>query len=414
MAELTAEDLASKIQPYLENLCTRHPDRHVGSEGNRAATAMFAERIAELGFEVSRTEFDCIEWESGEASLTTGGERFEAHVGPYSLACDLHATLTTASTVDELETDAIRDTIVLLHGEIAGGQLMPKNFTFYNPESHKRVIAALERYAPAAVIAATGKDPQMVGGQYPFPLIEDGDFDIPNAYMKDVDGERLARHAGEKVELKIDSRRVPSKAEHVVAVRRGKAAGRMVFFAHIDSRKGSPGALDNASGVAALLGLAELLADHAGGPSVEIVPLNGEDNYANPGEMLWVAQNEGRFDEIVLGVNVDDAGRRGSDTHVSLYKCPGEIEDAARRAMDRRAGFAQGPQWFQSDHAIFGIYGRPAIAVASSDMVDFMANYAHTDRDRIELADPEAIAEISRFLRDVVATVGARATSSEQ
>lgn len=392
---------------------------------------MFAERIGDFGFDVSRTEFDCIEWGYGEASLEVAGEsgntalkpsargestgaapeagagRYQAHVGPYSLACDIRATLTVATAVEELETESIRGTIVLLHGDIAGGQLMPKNFTFYNPDSHKRIIAALEEHGPAAVIAATGKDPQMVGSQYPFPLLEDGDFDIPNAYMKDVDGERLAKHVGEQIALKIDSRRVPAKAEHIVALRRGDTPGRIVVFAHIDSRKGSPGALDNASGVAALLGLAELLVGETGGPSVEIVPLNGEDNYANPGEMLWVAQNEGRFDDIILGVNIDDAGRRGCDTHVSFYACPDEVEHAVRNAMRDHAGFSEGPQWFQSDHAIFGIYGRPAIAVASSDMADFMANYAHTDRDTIELADPEAIAGIARFLRDVVLGVGA-------
>ena len=199
--------------------------------------------------------------------------------------------------------------------------------------------------------------------------------------------------------------RIFSTAEHVVATRPGDAPGRIVLFAHIDSKKGSPGALDNAAGVATLLGVAELLSDHSGGPAIEIVPLNGEDNYANPGEMMWVAENEGRFDDIILGVNIDDAGWREHDTHVSFYELPDRIDGIVREAMDGRPRFAEGPQWFQSDHAIFGIYGRPAIAVASSDLPDFMAEACHTERDTPELADPEAIAEIARFLRDVVVSV---------
>lgn len=397
-----ADTLAARIDGYLREL-TAYPDRHVGGPGNQAATAMFAERVADFGFDVARTRFDCIEWEYGDAVLEAAGERYGAHVGPYSVAYDGRAVLTTASTVEELEHGGIGGTVLLLHGDIAKGQLMPKNFTFYNPDSHKRVIRALEAGSPAAVVAATGTDPQLVGGQYPFPLFEDGDLDIPNAYMKDVDGERLAACAGQEVSLRLDSRRVPTTAEHVVAVRAGDVPARVVVFGHIDSRKDSPGGLDNASGTAALLGLAELLGDHAHGPSVELVPLNGEDNYANPGEMLWVAENEGRFDEIVLGVNIDGAGARGQDTHVSFYSCPDAAERAVRDAMEGRAGFAEGPQWFQSDHAIFGIYGRPAIAIASSGMEGFMAEYAHTSRDTIELADSAAIAEISRFLRDVVA-----------
>ena len=395
------DTLSARIDAYLREL-TSHPDRHVGGPGNRAATQMFAERIAPVGFDVARTQFDCIEWEYGDTALEAGGERYEAHAGPYSLSCDLRSPLTSASTVEELESGTIRDTIALLRGDIARGQLMPKNFTFYNPEGHRRIIRALEEHAPAAVLAATGKDPQLVGGQYPFPLFEDGDFDIPSAYMKDVDGERLLSHVGTEVVLRIDSRRVPTTAEHVVATREGNAPGRIVVFAHIDSRKGSPGALDNASGVAVLLGLAELLADYVDGPSLEIVPLNGEDNYANPGEMLWVAENEERFEEIVLGINVDDAGWRGHDTHVSFYECPDEIERIVRDAMESQSGFDEGPQWFQSDHAIFGIYGRPAIAVTSSDGADFMAEYAHTERDTRDLADPEILAGIARFLREVV------------
>jgi aminopeptidase YwaD len=393
--------LEERVEGYLAKLVS-HPDRHVGSPGNRAATGMFAERMQELGFGVRRTTFGCVEWEFGEALFETAGERFEAFVGPYSLACDVSARLAAASSVEELETESVRGTIVLIHGKLAAGQLMPKNFTFYNPESHRRVIRALEEYRPAAVVAATGRDPGMVGSQYPFPLFEDGDLDVPNAYMKDVDGARLLAHVGEQAHIRLDSRRVPATAEHIVATLPGTGPGRIVLTAHIDSRKGSPGALDNASGVATLLGVAELLADFATDRSIEIVPFNGEDNYANPGEMLWVAENEGRFDDIILGINIDDLGQRGTTNHVSFYDCPAEVEAAVRRALERHPLMSEGPQWFQSDHAIFGLYGRPAIALASSDIAGFMAQYAHSERDTLELVDPELIVAAARFLRDVV------------
>jgi aminopeptidase YwaD len=396
--------MRERIEGYLREIVS-HPDRHVGSPGNRAATAMFAERMAALGFEVRRTTFECIEWEYGEAVLHVGEARYETFVGPYSLACDVTAPLAAASSIEEIETGAARDTVLLIHGELATGQIMPKNFTFYNPESHKRVVRALEEHTPAAVVAATGRDPEMVGSQYPFPLFEDGDLDIPNAYMTDVDGARLLRQRGKEVRLRLDSRRIPTTAEHVVATLSGSAPGRIVITAHIDSRKGSPGALDNASGVATLLGVAELLADFRDGPTIEIVPFNGEDNYANPGEMLWVAENEGRFDDIILGINIDDLGQHGTTNHVSFYGCPPEVEAAVRRALERHPVMSEGPQWFQSDHAIFGLYGRPAIALASSDIAGFMAEYAHSERDTLDLVDPELIVAAARFLRDVVEEV---------
>lgn len=383
----------------------RWSDRRVGGPGNLEATEYFAGEMERCGLQVSRTSFECVDWERGQAWIECDGERFEVLAGPYSLACDLEGELVSASSAEDLESESVTGRVVVIRGELARSQIMPRNFTFYNPDSHKRVYRALDAFAPAAIVAATGADPQMVGAQYPFPLFEDGDLDVPNAYMKDVDGDRLLEHAGRTVRVHIDSRRVASTGEHVVAKKAGDAPGRIVFSAHIDSRSGSPGAIDNASGVAALLGLARLLGDYTHGPGVEIVPFNGEDNYANPGEMLWVAENEGRWGEIILGVNVDDAGQRGTGTHVSMYGVPDEMAQVVRAATAGRDGFAEGPQWFQSDHAIFGLHGRPAVAVASSDIAGFMAAYAHSERDTIELVDAGAVADIARFLRELVGRV---------
>lgn len=397
---------ASRIDAHLREL-TRFPDRHVGGPGNNAATAYFADIVSGHGWQVSRTPFDCVEWEYGGAWLETNGEKYEANVGPYSLAVNENAPLTAASTVEAIEAGGLEGSVLLLHGAIASGQLMPKNFTFYNPAEHKRAIAAIEAARPAAVFAATGTDPYLVGSQYPFPLFEDGDFDVPNAYLKDVDGQRLLAHVGASARVVIESRRVPATAEHVIARLSGSEPGRFVVSAHIDSRKGSPGALDNATGVATLLGLAELLGD-AGeweGPTIELVPFNGEDNYANPGEMMWVAENEGLFGDVILGINIDDSGQLGAANNVSFYGCPPEIESAVRAAMSGHERLSEGPQWAQGDHAILGIYGVPAIAVASSEMYRFMERYAHTERDTLDLADPGLVADACRFIHQVLTSV---------
>ena len=398
--------MAEKVAEYLRVL-TAYPDRHVGGPGNRAATRFFAETVAAFGLEVRARAFDCLEWEFGEASVSAGGASFAANVGPYSHPFAGTARLAAASSVEEIEGAPLEGAALLLHGDIAAHQLMPKNFTWYNPESHQRIIRAIEAAGPAVVIAATGTDPEMVGGQYPFPLFEDGDFEIPNAYLRDTDGERLLAHVGEPVEVAIDSQRIPATAEHVTAWLPGIGEGRIVLSAHIDSRKGSPGALDNASGVATLLAVAELLDGYAGPPSIEFVPFNGEDNYANPGEMLWAAENEGRLGDVVLNINVDDSGQRGAINHVSFYGCPEPIESAVRRAMEGRTDVAEGPQWQQGDHMILVMAGRPAIAIASADMHRFMAEYAHTERDSIELADPALIASTADFIAEVVRAVGA-------
>ncbi len=394
---------AATIDEHLHQL-TRFADRHVGGPGNHAATAYFAETVSRFGWKVVRSEFGCLEWESGTARIEVGEQVFPAHVGPYSMPIDRTLSLAAASSVEGIEAGGIDGALLLLHGPIASGQLMPKAFTFYNPPEHRRIIAALEAAAPAAVVAATGTDPYMVGGQSPFPLFEDGDFDLPNAYLLDTEGERLLEHVGALAAVNIESKRVPATAEHVIATRPGAQAGRIVVSAHIDSRKGSPGALDNATGVATLLGLAELLGGGGAweGPSIELVPFNGEDNYANPGELIWEAENEGRWDDIVLGINVDDSGQRDAENNVSFYGCPPAIEAAVRTAMAGHDRLSEGPQWVQGDHAILGIHGVPAIAIASSEMYRFMEQYAHTERDTLELADSALVADAARFIRDVI------------
>lgn len=403
--------LEARVVEHLRRL-TEYPDRHIGGLGNLAATALFSDEMDSLGLEVSRASMACVEWRPGFAWLDLTEGRVPLEVGPYSLPCDIEAPLVDVATIDELEQEEVRGAIVLLHGSIAAGQVMPRNFTFYNPENHRRVYRAIDDFAPAAIIAATGRDPEMVGSQYPFPLFEDGDLDVPNAYLTDLEGARVIALGASRARLRISSERVPSIAEHVVATLPGTGAGRILVTAHIDSRRGSPGALDNASGVVTLLAVARLLAGYRGVPAIEFMPFNGEDDYANPGEMRWVAENEGRMNDILLDINVDDSGQRGAGNHVSFYSCPEPVEQAVRGAMKPFAGLAEGPQWFQGDHAIFGLYGRPAIAIASAEMMAFMSHYAHTERDTLELADPALIARTAEFIAEAIRSVALWAENS--
>lgn len=400
-----ADSLESRIESYMRRLCVDVPDRHVGGPGNRAATEMFSEVCRSFGFEVETAELPCLEWESGESELSAVGRRFTVNAGPYSLPFDGSVRLSEASTVDQLEDGDFAGTVLLLHGPITAEQLMPKNYVFYNPDSHRRIVAAVEAARPAAVIAATGINPELAGGAYPFPLFEDGDFDIPNAFITDVDGEDLLTFAGSSVELRIDSRRIGSIAEQPVARKSGTGAGRILLMAHIDSKDGTPGALDNGTGVAALLGAVELLSDHKGSPSIEIWPFNGEDYYAATGQMYFLRHTAERFDDIVLGINVDGAGYLGDNTAVSLY---GVGDDAASivRAEITGHGFIEGPQWPQGDHSMLSMNGAPVVAVTSENVFFLASTIAHTPEDTVDKVDHSAVAEVARFLAAVAKHVG--------
>ena len=401
---MQTETLTEKSQSYLTKLCEEIPERCVGSEGNRRATQFFEEETAFLGWKTQRQEFEALDWKEEGAHLEVGGESFEVFVSPYSLSCQAEATLVSASKVEELQQLAMKDKVVLLQGELAKEQLMPKNFVFYNPEEHQQIISLLEQGKPKALICATGRNSALAGGVYPFPLIEDGDFNIPSVYMTEEEGQRLLAYAGKTVTLRSKAQRLPGKGYNVIA-RRGKQSGRrIVITAHIDAKKGTPGAIDNATGVIVLLLLAKLLENYEGARLLELVALNGEDHYAIPGQMFFVKANQGHFQEILLNINIDGLGYKEGGSAFSLYNLPQEMEHKVKEVLGTFPGIAECPQWPQGDHSIFVQQGCPALAVTSEWFITNMESQAvtHTPKDNPAIVDCEKVVEIAQALQKLL------------
>jgi aminopeptidase YwaD len=394
--------LSSKAEEYLHKLCLEIPTRRVGSAGNRAATDFFATFLRSFDYEIEAPTFDCIDWTQDGADLSVEGENFEAFVSPYSLGDSVSAPLVVASSVDQLKGLDADGRVLLVQGELCKEQLMPKNFVFYNPDHHKEIVALLESKQPAAIVAATTRDPALAGGMYPFPLIEDGDFDIPSVYMTDVEGQRLAERAGKTVSLRMRAERAPATGHNVIARKGEPTLPRVVYVAHIDAKDNSPGAIDNGTGVVILLLLAELLADYTGELGVEILAVNGEDYYSAPGEMHYLQTLAEHFSTIQLAVNMDGAGYHQRDTAYSLYDPPPAIAEVIHQAMALHPGIAEGAQWYQSDHSMFIQQGVPALAITSNHFMEQLAvDITHTPKDHPEIVDFSKLAEIALGLRDL-------------
>lgn len=397
---METEQLYQKGITYLKKLCKEIPERCVGSEGNRMATRFFEKEISSLGWNTESKKFNAIDWKDGGASLQCDNLSFEVFVSPYSLGCNLEAYLVSASSIEELEQLKMDGKILLLHDEIAQEQLMPKNFVFYNPAEHQKIISLLEKGKPKAIICATGRNAALVGGVYPFPLIEDGDFDIPSVYMTEDEGRRLLPYVGKIVILQSISKRIPGKGYNVIARKGKNSTERIVFVAHIDAKKGSPGAIDNATGVIALLLLARLLKDYDGDRLIEIAAFNGEDYYAASGEMLYISENQDTFSDILLNITVDGAGYREGKTIFSFFGLPDEIRKKVNEVINEFKDIAEGPQYPQGDHSIFVQNGCPAIAVSSKWLIDNLDNQqiTHTAKDDIGIVDIRKVVEIVEAL----------------
>jgi aminopeptidase YwaD len=400
----TKPELYRKCISYLDTLCTEISERCVGSEGNRAATAFFNDTLTALGWATESQEFSAMDWCDGGARLTAGELNFEVFVSPYSTGCSVSGRLKAASSLTGLQQGDFRDSILLLHGDIAREQLMPKNFVFYNPEEHQQIIARLENCGARAIICATGRNAALAGGVYPFPLIEDGDFDVPSVYMTEEEGLRLMPIAGKEVHLHSLSQRIAGSGCNVIGTKGLTGASRIVVTAHIDAKKGTPGAIDNATGIAVLLILAELLQDYRGPRQIELVALNGEDYFAVPGQMCYVMANQEKFDSILLNINIDGAAYKHGRSAFSFYDLPDPVRSKALDTLDKFPGITEGVQWVQGDHSIFIQYGRPAIAVSSEWFTQNIndQDITHTPKDNLEIVDHNRVVEIAEALNDLI------------
>jgi len=394
--------LINKAESYLAALCGFKPNRRTGSPGNQAAVRFVLDTLQPWGYVLDATPFPCLDFEAGKTTLTCGNACFSIHVSPFTLPCEATVKLVTASTVEELETLTCTNQILLMRGPLCAEQLMPKSFVFYNPDQHKRIYSILEVKNPAAIITATGRNPDVVGAIYPFPLIEDGDFDIPSAYCTDVVGEQIATMTGEVFRIATEARRIPSTACNVIARINPDAPKKVVVTAHIDGWGDTPGALDDASGIVVQLLLAEMLRDYHGPVGIELVDFNGEDYYSAPGQMDYLKRYGGDFDKITVVVNVDDVGYIKGKSAYSMYECPNGTQQRARTAFNGLEGMMEGEPWFQGDHMIFVQKGVPSIAVTSERMPELMATVTHTKRDTPDVVDCAKLVEVASAIRRLV------------
>ena len=390
------------IRTHLQELCTRYLHRCTGSIGNIFAANYFLERCKELGYETSIQEFVCIDWRVGDLLLVSEDQEFRAHPSPWSLGVDAKAKLVVIESIEDLRDAVLQEKIVLLRGSITREQLMPKNFVFYNPAEHQEIIGLLEQKRPLAIITATEKNPELAGAIYPFPLFEDGDFNIPSVFMTAEEGLELQKKKGETVHLRFDAIRIPAQGFNALARKGVASAGKIVISAHIDTKPDTPGALDNATGVVIMLVMMELLKDYDGPLNLEFLAMNGEDYYAASGEMKYLAENEGQFSGMKLNINIDGAACKDAKAGFTLMGEDLKPFAEIGKNLKNNPAFLEMEPWYQGDHMIFIMNGVPALAITSDNLPYILTELAHTDKDTIEQVDEKMLEEIARALSDVI------------
>lgn len=392
--------LAAQIAADVERLCSPG-DRSLGTERNRAATRYVMARMRGMGLATRSIGFEVPEWRAGAASVEAAGRSVPVQPGPFSPGLRAaEGRLVLVRQANDIPDGPVPDAVLLLLGEIAATQFTPRGYPFYSDAEHAAILDALEASQCLAVLAATTKS-AMTGAMSPFPLIEDVSFCVPSAYMTAETGEWLAGHEGKMVGVSIDSEVAPSNGEQPVGRHEGPGADWIVVSAHVDSKPGTPGAIDNAAGVAVLLAAAQLALGASPARTLEFVPFNGEDHVLAPGELAWLAGNP-RLDDVRLTVNIDAPGLPGGPSAYSLYGVGETAGEVIARLASEFPDVTEGPPWPASDHMVFAMRGVPAVAVTSSDFATASGEYSHTPADVPAILDYEVLAGTARFVAALI------------
>lgn len=373
-------------------------ERPLGTARNREAQEYLRCLAGELGFAVEELPISCHRWEAGASCLRFGSTEIPIFPGPFSPPHKGELNVEVAESVDDLRNKGLSDTLLLIRGDLAEEPLMPKEFPFYYPEEHREIIDLLQRRAPAAILALTGKHP--LCGLDPYPLFEDGNLNIPNAYARAADFDELS---GSRATVEINSSAVAESSFQPLFSREGTISGRIVVCAHLDTKYGTPGALDNAAGVATLLGVMKRLSSATPRFSLDFVPFNGEEQYEVPGQLAYLAYRNPSTENTRLVVNLDALGHRDSANAFSSYNLADRDEERLRRLLEQFPRSQAGEPWIAGDHAIFAFQGIPSLAVTSSNLEETVLGLTHTDRDELSLLDGELLEESAEVVARLLA-----------
>lgn len=220
---------------------------------------------------------------------------------------------------------------------------------------------------------------------------------IPTVMIPQQEGERLLQlmaASSVRVRLTVNTLVKPRTSENVIGIKRGttKPDEILVVGGHLDSVPFAPGANDNASGVAAMLEVARLLADvptartvHFVAFGAEEVGLLGSDYYAR-----------NRAGTKIGMINLDMVGD-GPVMLVANSAGSGGLLDAAERVAGRLGLRLERSRSGSSDHVTFERAGVPVVFIHTGD-----DGVYHTPMDLVGHIQPQLLAQAASLAAGLV------------
>jgi len=361
-------------------LSTEIGPRTAGSEAAAKAAAAIAEAFRALELEPEVQEFPLLGYEPGEPELEVDGERYG--VGP----C-LYAHPTAEHGVE---------------GRLRRIGDQPRTFDGDEPAP----IFAVEDEA-GAELGRIYANP-VYGEAIPFLAFQHLHITVgPAVFVSVSDGERLLSLEGARTRLVVRGEFVPGLRDRNVLARiDGRSDEIVVASAHFDSVWRGPGAIDNASGIEALLRVAERLAGRAHERGILLAAFGAEEiGLVGSRYFVQEAKLRGELDRIVGAVNLDCVA------HGEPFELMVGPEELRGRALELAARFgledryrlklsAPGPG---TDHYWFTQEGIPAVSVLHFPYPEY-----HLPSDMPDLVDERKLADATELAVALVESQVAR------
>lgn len=359
--------------------------RPAGQPSYLAAVEYMEGQLRALGYEVERQPFTFLYFEARAAVLRVGGpegEDLRPSILQYSAAtagAGVEGALAPAGLgrADEVTRASVGGRIALIQrGDLTFREKVDA------AAAAGAIAVVIYNNRPGAAPAATLGAPSRV----------------PAVLITQEAGERLLaqlRQGPVRVHLRVETLTEQRPTWNVVGRRAGRDARTIVIGAHLDSVEVSPGANDNASGVAAALEAARLLAGMGLVLSVEIVGFGAEE-LGLFGSAHYARE---RGNRVAGMVNMDMVGRGP----LTIGNSSGDnrlVEVGARAAA--RLGLSVGRfRLGQSDHVSFERAGIPTLFIHTGDDPAI-----HTPGETLERLEPQRMADAARLAAAVAIDAG--------
>ncbi len=390
LTEVSVTFSAPDLLTHVHRLSTAIGPRPQGSPANQAAADYIQAVFQAAGLEVEEQPYACTAWEHFETRLTLAGRPLEAAANVFSLPCDLTGLCVPVCSLAELEQAEITGKFVLFYGDLTTGPLSPKAWFLFG-ERDRQILDLLERKRPLALLAAPVTTVEVE------QLTEDWEFDLPAASLSAAAALEVIRNPAASLHLTIQAQRSPATARNLVARRPGPGAEKIVLMAHFDTKIETPGATDNAAGVAVLLGLAQTLVETELPCGLELVAFSGEE-YLPLGDDEYLRRGEADFPHIRVALNFDGVGAALGTTTLTALSASAEFEAQVKSLLPRHLGVIWVDPWPESNHSTFAFRGVPALAFGSVGL----RHLAHSPLDTTEQVSEAKLAETLRLALEIL------------